>query len=383
MTEPVDTLVYVGYIRSRWRFVGLSCLVALAVAAAISLATRREFTATARIVIEPPAGADPRAAMAVSPIYLESLKTYEQFAGSDSLFQKSSQRFQLHKVVGPQPIESLKKRVLKVGIIRNTRILEIAATIPDARKAQELAQYIAEETVSLNQSLVGRGGEDLIAGIEKQARDARARLDRDDAEWARLVAGEPIDSLQATISQAGDLRAKLGEQAANARLELADAAEREKQASSGEAELLRKEQDNARARRAELAQQIDALDRQIADQENVLAQRQSRRDTLEAQRKADQEAEAASESRLREARNDLGYRGERLSIIDPGVVPERPSSPNIALNLLAAGLLGILFPLVYLALSLNIRQNRVRAEQDVIEALSRARNGYSSRTRGG
>jgi polysaccharide biosynthesis transport protein len=374
MTDPVDTLLYIGYIRSRWRLVALSCCVALAVAAAISLVTPREFTATARIVIEPPAGADPRAAMAVSPIYLESLKTYEQFAAGDSLFQKSVERFQLRTVVGRQPIESLKKRVLKVGIVRNTRILEIAATLPDARKAQALAQYLAEETVSLNQALTGRSGEDLIAGIEKQAREARARLDRDDTEWTRLLADEPLDGLQAAISQAGDLRAKLREQAANARLELADAAEREKQASSAEAELLRKEQSNARARSAELDKQVDSLDRQIADQERALAQRQSRRDALEAQRKADQDAQAAIESRLREARNDLGYRGERLTIIDPGVVPERPSSPNIPLNLLAAGLLGLLFPLVYLALSLSIRQNRARAGQDVIEALSRARN---------
>ena len=49
-----------------------------------------QYTATARIVIDPPAGTDLRAAMAVSPIYLESLRTYEQFASSDSLFQKAA-----------------------------------------------------------------------------------------------------------------------------------------------------------------------------------------------------------------------------------------------------------------------------------------------------
>jgi uncharacterized protein involved in exopolysaccharide biosynthesis len=62
---------------------------------------------------------------------------------------------------------------------------------------------------------------------------------------------------------------------------------------------------------------------------------------------------------LRDARNDVAYRGERLSIIDPGVVPERPSFPNVPLNLAAALLLGLLFPAVYLALEMNFQQHRV------------------------
>ena len=32
----------------------------------------------------------------------------------------------------------------------------------------------------------------------------------------------------------------------------------------------------------------------------------------------------------------MGYRSERLQVIDPGIVPERPSSPNIPLNVLVA-----------------------------------------------
>ena len=41
--------------------------------AVISLLMPREYTATARVVIEPPAGTDSRAAITVSPVYLESL----------------------------------------------------------------------------------------------------------------------------------------------------------------------------------------------------------------------------------------------------------------------------------------------------------------------
>jgi uncharacterized protein involved in exopolysaccharide biosynthesis len=375
MTGPVDALVYISYLRSRWRFIGLSCAVALTVAGAVSFAERREYTATARVLIEPPAGADPRAAMAVSPVYLESLKTYEEFAASDSLFQKAAGRFQLQSLTGVKTIETLKKRVLRVGLVRDTRILDIAATLPDAPKAQALAQFLAEETVSLNRSLGAQSGEELIAAVEKQARDARAQVERDDAEWAGMATGEPVESVHDTIAEATDLRAKSREQAGNARLEIADAAERAGHSSPAEAESLREEQSNAQARLSEIEKQIAGYDRQIADEEKLLAQRQARRDDLEARRTADQKALAALESRLLDTRNDAGYRGERLSVIDPGVVPERPSAPNIQLTLLAALLLGLLFPVIYLAIRLNFELQRAGAGRDVIEALARARDG--------
>jgi len=371
MADPVDGLVYLNYVRARWRVVALSSFVAILLAAGVSLLLTRQYTATARIVIEPPAGADPRSAMAVSPIYLESLKTYEQFASSDSLFQKSAARFQLQTLMGPRPIESLKRSVLRVGIVRNTRILEIAATLPDAPKAQALAQYVAEQTVAQNRSLLAQSGEDLVSGVEKQAAEARARLDRTEEQWSRLLVNEPVDSVQSAIADAGVLRAKLGEQIASARLEIADAGDRERQSSPSEADLLRKEQSNARARLDELQREVDSLDRQVADKERLLAQRLAGREQLEAERKSDQAALTAVETRLRDTRNDLSYRGERLTIIDTGVVPERPSSPNVPLNVAVAGILGMLFPLVYLALALNFEPQR-SSGRDVLEALSRA-----------
>jgi succinoglycan biosynthesis transport protein ExoP len=206
MIESPEAFRFIGYVLSRWRLVALSALTAVVLAAGVSLILPRQYTATARILIEAPAGADPRSTVAVSPIYLESLKTYEYFANSDSLFQKAANRFQLRALAGAKPIESLKKQVLRIGIVRNTRILEISATVPDARRAQSLAQYLAEETVALSTSLAN---------------------------------------------------------------------------------------------------------------------------------------------------------GEQLTIIDPGVVPERSSSPNVPLNVAAALLLGLIFPLAYLAVEMNLHQQRV------------------------
>jgi len=374
MPDSLDAFRYISYMRLRWRVVAGSCLAALALAGGVSLMLPREYTATARIVIEPPAGADPRSAMAVSPIYLESLKTYEEFAASDSLFQKAIERFHLRALVGARPFESLKKSVLEVGLVRNTRILEISVTMPDPAKAQALAQFLAEETVSLNRSLTVQGGHDLVAGVEQQERDARAVVERTDAEWSRLLATEPVDNLQAEIEQGAVLRSTLEQQLASANLEIADAASREKQAGATEAAQLRKEQSDARARLDELRAQLERLDRQVAEKEKLLGERLAHRERLDPERKAGQAALTAIETRLRDTRNDVSYRGERLTIIDPGVVPERPSFPNIPLNLAAALLVGVLLPVVYLAFELMFQQQRAESRRGVFQALAKVRD---------
>jgi uncharacterized protein involved in exopolysaccharide biosynthesis len=353
MTDSFDAFRYISYMRSRWRWIAASCAIAMLLALAFTLLQTRLYTATARIVIEPPAGSDLRSAMAVSPIYLESLKTYEQFASSDSLFQKAIDNFNLRAGFGSRPIESVKRSVLKVGIVRNTRVLEISATLPDARKAQALAQFVAEASVELNRSLVREGDHDLIQGFEQQDREARARLQEVDGTWVKLLASEPINQLQSTMESAAELRATVQQQVLNSELEIADAAEREKQGNASDIAEIRKQAGNARARLDEMRKQLQTLDRQSAEREALLSTRLAHRDKLEADRKAAQLAITAAENRLREARGDAGYRGERLKVIDPGIVPERPSSPNLPLNLAAALLLGLVLPIVYFTLEMN------------------------------
>lgn len=357
MPGGLDAFRYIGYMRSRWRSLAVSCITATALAAAVSLAMPRQYTATARIVIEPPAGTDLRAAVAVSPIYLESLKTYEEFADSDSLFHTAVDRFALRSLVGNRPIESLKKRVLKAGLLRNTRILEISATLPDPRKAQALAQFVAESTVQLNRSLMSDGDQDLLRGMERQEQEVRDRLQTTESAWAELMAREPVAALEAETDNAATLRANVEQQLSNIELEIADAAQRAR-AGGLDAPEARKEESSARARRDELRAQLETLARQSLDREKLLSVRLAHRDRLEAERKAEQAQLSAVETQLREARGGAPYRGERLKIIDPGIVPERPSSPNLPLNTAAAFLLGLILPVVWLTIQLSYREQQ-------------------------
>jgi len=348
MAESVNTYRYLNFLASRWRFIAASCAIAAALALAVTLTRPKLYTATCRIVIEPPAGTDIRSALGVSPIYLESLKTYEHFASSDSLFLRALDLFQLRQRFPNRPIESLKAAILKVGMVRDTKILEINVTLPDPKAAQALALYLGEETVKLSRSVDEEGDRELNQAIEKQEAEAQARLDRSEAAWTRTIAQQPVEMLQQEFESGGELKSSLERQLLRAE---ADAAEGRADEASG-----------ARARADTLRKQLAQVERDLAAQEELLARRLAERDRVDGERAASREAYTAVETRLRQARADRGYRSERLKIIDPGIVPERPSAPNIPLRLAAALLLGLVVPVIYLTLELSYRTQRAAGQ---------------------
>lgn len=306
----------------------------------VSLWRAKQYTATCRILIEPPAGTDIRSALGVSPIYLESLKTYEHFAGSDSLFLRALSQFGLRQRFPDRPVESLKASILRIGMVRDTKILEIKVTLPDPKTAQAFALYLAEETVKLSRSVDQEADQDLSQAIEKQQSEAQARLDRCEAAWTRELAGQPIDQLQQQIQNDGELQASLERQLLRGEV---DASEGQP---SGE-DMLRK--------------QLGQVGRDLSAAQSLLARRMAERERLAAERDASQEAFTLVQTRLAQVRSDRGYRSERLKIIDPGIVPERPSAPNIPLNVIAAMMFGLVIPVIYLSLELSYRTQRMHA----------------------
>jgi len=344
MPESVDAYRYLAFLGSRWRFVAISCAVAVGLALVVSLALPRKYTATCRILIEPPGGTDIRSALVVSPIYLESLKTYEHFAASDSLFLRALDQFQLRQRFPDSPIEALKAGILKVGMVRDTKILEIKVTLPDPKTAKKLALYLGEETVKLSRAVDQEGDRELTQAIEKQEAEARAKLDQSEAAWTRLLAQEPVEKLQQEIQSGGELKSSLERQLLFAEQDTADPQAVDPAAARARAETLRR--------------QLAEAERSLTAKEELLSRRLAERDRLDAERTSSQTAYSAVEARMNQVRADLGYRSERLKIIDPGIVPERPSSPNVMLNLFAAFLLGLAAPVVYLTLALSFQSQR-------------------------
>ena len=150
MLESPDLHKYAGHVARRWRVIAASCIVAMAAAAALTLLQAKQFTSRARVLIIPPAS-ESFPATAISPAYMESLRTYEYLAMSDSLFQKAVEDLEIvfpHR--GPL-FSPFGQPLIEARMAPGTRILEIRATLPDPKKAQALAEYIAAAVVRMSE----------------------------------------------------------------------------------------------------------------------------------------------------------------------------------------------------------------------------------------
>ncbi len=339
VNEPWDPFEFFAFVRGRWRVVAIACGVAILLSGAISLLLPKRYTATASIVIEPPGGSDVRAATAVSPVYLESLRTYERFAAGDTLFARAVERFHLQSGTNPQPIDALKRQVLKVSKLRDTKILEISATLTDPRIAQKFVEYIANETVTLTQTANLDADRGLIDDAARQLAEAGKRLAASRATWAGSAVADSTAGLESSIDATADVLAKVRRDL------VADG-------SGGE------------EKRLLLERRLAELEKTMARDSDALAQRTAHRQTLEMDLNAAQSAFDAASAHLGELRANEGTRGERLRVIDPGIVPQRPSSPNVALNVIAALLFAFVASLLYLTLAFAfLRHSRPHAAE--------------------
>lgn len=351
MYEPFDAFEYIDYLRLRWRVWAVACLSALLLALSVSLLLPKRYTATASVVIEPPAGADVRSGTAVSAVYLESLKTYESFASSDSLFARAVATYRLQNAQYPQAVESLKRRVLKVSKPRDTKILEISVTLTDPKLAQTVAQFLANETVVMSHGESLSADNAFVEQSQKQLSEAAKRLQLAQQAWADLAAKAPVASLQSEIDSAVDLQGDLRKQLVDAQADVA-----QYQQTSGD--FARDELRTAQARAGLLDKRLQDLAREIQANSLLLARREAQRAALQSELKVAQSAYEADTARVREYRAAAGSHAEQLRVIDPGIVPERPSSPNIPLNTGAAVFLALVASVIYLSVAFAYRRRR-------------------------
>jgi uncharacterized protein involved in exopolysaccharide biosynthesis len=330
---------YLEYLRRRFRFILIVCAAAGALAFAASLLLPKQYTATASIAIDPPAGSDARSSTVVSPTYFESLRAYELFASSDSLFLRGAEKFHLRD---SRPVESLKRRILKVTKVRDTRILEIAVTLPDAKQAQAFAEFLAQATVDLARSGSRANDEELLAEARKQAAEAQMVLEREQAAWAEFARREPPESIRADLAAYSYSRESVERDLADARAQLAEVTAVPDSRPAG-----------IRARVQSLEAQEAQLERQVQAKALQSSQHDARSDQLQQHLNIAQKGLEGAEAKLREVQASAGTRADRLQVIDPGVVPELPSSPNIGLNVALA--LGVSFCACVTFLTLTFR----------------------------
>jgi capsule polysaccharide export protein KpsE/RkpR len=305
------------------RFVLAVCAGAAALALTVSLFIPKQYTATASIAIDPPAGNDPRGSTVVSPMYFESLKAYELMAASDTVFLRGAEKFHLHD---SGPVEALKRRILKVTKVRDTKILQITVTLPDPKSAQEFAKFLAEQTVELTRADNYASDEDLLAGAHRRVAEAQQALEREQADYREFARTQPAESLRADLESLTFSREGVERDLTDMRAQAAELS-----ATPSDSRIA-----GMRARLQSLESQDAEMGRQIQVKAALSSERDARADELSQRLKTAQTALDSAAGKLHEVQATAGTRGDRLRVVDPGVVPEQPSAPNLGLNVALA-----------------------------------------------
>jgi uncharacterized protein involved in exopolysaccharide biosynthesis len=345
MTDSFDPIEYLEYLRKRWRFTAVAVFLAGAVAVALCLLLPKQYTAVATLVIEPPGG-DPRSATAVSAIYLESLKSYEAFASSDSLFARACEKFHLLDGKAGPSLESFKRRVLRVDKLKDTNVMEVSATLPEPAQAQALVEYLARETVALDRGVARAGDQELLDNSQRQLEAARKELD--EARTEAASAAEPDEVLGSEVQSLVERKA-----AAEARRMEANMALAEISAGDGQ-----ESEASSRAGIVALTADIAAIERDLNAKSATLAALHARRQRVEDRVRSAEDVFERAAKHGDEASAAAMFRTEQLRIVDPGIVPQRPSFPNLPLAVVSALAIAAVLSLAWLTLQFGFMRKR-------------------------
>lgn len=342
MHDSFDVFEYIDFLRARWKFPAIACGLAILAALVTGFLLPRRYTSTATILIDPPAGGDPHIATAVSTVYLESLKTYELLATNDQLFLRAATKFHLRDSDGA-PIESLKRKVLKVDKLRDTRALQISVTLPDPGTAQAVAQFIAEGAVELSRTGGKEADDATIQDAAAAAATLKARLDDAGTAWRLAAGAHPAEALRSEISDDSFLKSRVEEQLLD---DQTNAAASDTAASRARIELLQR--------------RISELTRAMDEKGKALATQSAREEDLRAALTSARAAYETAAQRLVDLRVSRGSRSEWLRMIDPGIIPQRPSSPKVPLIVIGAATLALFASFLYLTVSFSLTRGRRR-----------------------
>ncbi|MCP4832960.1 MAG: chain length determinant protein EpsF, partial [Gammaproteobacteria bacterium] len=91
-------------------------------------------------------------------------------------------------------------------------------------------------------------------------------------------------------------------------------------------------------------------------------------DALAREVEAEQQSYEATLKNYYETRMKSQFNQTNISVLSPAIPPQKPSSPDIMLNMLSAIFLGVLLSLI-LAVVTEILNRRIRTAEDVMELL--------------
>ncbi len=339
-TETWEVRSSLRHLGGRWKTLLAIPAIAVAVALLISLALPRKYDATTTLLVQPGVS-DPRFPPAMNQIYLEYLRSYEHVLQGDELLARVIQEFHLDLTV-----DSFRNHVLDVQMVKYSKLLIVRVRWEDPQKAHQMALFLAKEAARATEGLRDSASDRSARQAQAEMQRAQTRLEEASARLLDFKLKNREEELGRTVQ--GEMETKLEyEKELAASQILIPELEVRAATPTGQA------QDAALSLAGEKARQA-AVRKALADVQASLfrhapEQRKAKAGgaVLERSYLSAQEALNQATARGNEARGGAAARSEQLQIADPGIVPQRPSSPHYLFNALLALALGFFAAVIY------------------------------------
>jgi uncharacterized protein involved in exopolysaccharide biosynthesis len=341
MPERLNPFEFLSALQSRWKRVAVVTLAAAALALVASLLLPKKYEATVLMMIQPAVGG-PASPASMSPAYLDSLRSYEQFVQSDGVLDMLLREIHIDDDLS---VENFRRSALRASLAKGTRVLQISVRLGDPRKAHDTALRLAQIAVESN-TRVNRGAVERDRG--------RAGQDEEEAHKALVSAQAAIekfrtesryDELTREVEQQIERKVRYQRELSDVELDVAEYEGRVTALPSDQA--ARSELAGLRARRDALHGTLAALEKELAKSQAAHAAIEARRRTLDGAYQAAEKRFSTLSGRATDATSNVAVRHEELEIADPGTVPTQPASPRPLQNTILAAVLGFLAAAFY------------------------------------
>lgn len=337
-SDPRRPLEFLSVLERRWKRIAAVAIGAAVLALAISLLLPKEYESTTLLLIQPAIGS----AAVMSPAYLDSLRSYEQFVESDGVLENLLRDTHLSEEFSG---ERFRRSALRATLVKGTRILQVSVRLRDAQKAHEAALRLAQIAVDGNTRINREEAARTRSGADQDAAEAHQAMTAAQAAIDKFRSGSREEQISREVEQQIERKVRYERELSDVEL---DVAEKEARAAALPAESgTRSEVAGLRARRDALRATVAALAKELEKSQAAYAAIQARHSALDGEFQAAEERFSALARRATETASSAAIRREELEIADPGTVPTQPAGPHPLQNSILAAMLGLLAALMY------------------------------------
>jgi uncharacterized protein involved in exopolysaccharide biosynthesis len=242
--------------------------------------------------------------------------------------------------------------------LRDSRVINLSFESGNPDRAAQIVNAYAQAYIDTTLELTMEPASRSADWFDSQLQVLRARVEQAQAKLTDYQQSKGIVALDDRLDIENSRLNEISKNLVAAQKDTADA--RSRQLGENHPDLKRAIE---RERSAKLA-----LDRQKTQILELKKQRDAA-DALAREVEVEQQNYKATLESYYQTRLKSQFNETNIAILSPAVPPQKPASPNIALNMLSAAFLGVLLGLV-LAIVLEMTNRRIRAEDDVAEFLN-------------